>query len=79
MTQRQLRIDKFSFVIEKDLTADPLSAIEVWVFFNSEPCCDANGHQYRFYLPVGIKKETLDDMCFAFTRAVHCEQFATAA
>jgi len=36
MTQRQLRIDKFSFEIEKDLTADPLSAIEVWVFFNSD-------------------------------------------
>ena len=79
MTQKQLKVDSFTFEVSKDLTADPLSAIEVWVFFKSEPCCDDNGHQYRFYLPIGIREETLNDICRAFTLAVHCDQLAVAA
>lgn len=79
MQTKQFQIGDFSFLIEKDLTADPLSGVAVWVLFREEPCCDDNGHQYRIYLPLGVKDETIKDVCHAFTLATHCEQLGIAA
>ncbi len=79
MNDNDFKIDRFTFAIRVDQTADALNAIEVWVFFMEEPCCDDNGHQYRFYLPLALKESSLRDLCCAFTKAVHCEQFASAA
>jgi len=76
---RQLHFGDFSFLIEKDHAADPVSGIAVWVLFRDEPCCDDNGHQYRFYLPLGVMDETIKDVCDAFTRATHCDSMQIAA
>ncbi len=79
MHEKQFQIDRFTFEVSIDPTVDALSAIEVLVFFLGEPCCDDNGHQYRFYLPAGVQETSIKDMCLAFTKAVHCEQFALVA
>ena len=72
-------VGDFGFEIEKDRTADPLTAVAVWVRFRGEPCCDDNGHQYRFYLPLGVSDTTIHDICRAFTLATHCDSLADAA
>ncbi len=79
MNKKNIQIDHFNFEISVDPTTDPLSAIEVMVYFRDEPCCDGNGHQYRFYLPVGLSESSLKDLCEAFTKAVHCEHHAMVA
>jgi len=79
MVKKQFKVDRFTFEITADPSADALSAIEVMVFFMGEPCCDDNGHQYRMYLPVGLQDSSLKDLCQAFTRAVHCEHNVMAA
>jgi len=75
---RTIKSDKFSFHISTDPAADALSAIEVWVNFMGEPCCDENGHQYRFFLPLALQESSLQDICHAFTLAVHCDRFASS-
>ncbi|MEM7256379.1 MAG: hypothetical protein AAF404_03220 [Pseudomonadota bacterium] len=75
----QLQIGDFSFLIEKDRGADPISGVAVWVLFRDEPCCDDNGHQYRIFLPLGVNDDTIRDVCHAFTLATHCEQLDLAA
>jgi len=79
MVKKQFKVDRFTFEITADPSADALSAIEVMVFFMGEPCCDDNGHQYRMYLPVGLQDSSLKDLCQAFTRAAHCEHNVMAA
>jgi len=69
----------FEFSVKTDYFGDPLSAVEVFVTFRNEPCCDDNGHQYRFYLPMGVSKSTLQDICSAFANAVHCDAAVMAA
>lgn len=76
---RSVRINDFRFEIESDCNADPLTGIGVWVFFRGEPCCDDNGHQYRFFLPLGVVESTVTDVCRAFTLATHCESYRFAA
>ncbi len=75
----EIVFEQFRFFIEKDWCADPVSGIAVWVWFRGEPCCDENGHQYRFYLPLGVQTSTLRDVCRAFTAAVHCDAIADVA
>lgn len=77
--KKHFEAGRFNFEINIDPTADPLSAIEVMIYFCGEPCCDDNGHQYRFYLPLGIRESSLKDLCEAFTKAVHCEHNVMAA
>ena len=79
MHKKHIKADRFTFEVTVDPSAEALSAIEVLVFFNSEPCCDDNGHQYRMYLPVGLQDSSIKDLCKAFTKAVHCEHHAMAA
>jgi len=79
MHKRHIKADRFTFEVTVDPCAEALCAIEVLVFFNSEPCCDDNGHQYRMYLPVGLQDSSIKDLCKAFTKAVHCEHHAMAA
>ena len=79
MHAKQIQVERFTFEVTVDPCADALSAIEVMVFFNGEPCCDDNGHQYRMYLPVGLQESSLGDLCFAFARAVHCDQHLMVA
>ena len=79
MFEKQIKVDRFIFDVTIDPTTDALSAIEVMVSFMGEPCCDENGHQYRLYLPLGLKDSSLKDLCEAFTKAVHCEQHVLAA
>lgn len=79
MQEKQIQVDRFTFEISVDPTVDALCAIEVMVFFMGEPCCDENGHQYRFYLPAAVQDASLKDLCGAFTKAVHCEQYALVA
>jgi len=79
MHEKHIQVDRFTFEVTYDLTADALCAIEVMVFFMGEPCCDDNGHHYRFYLPVGLQDKSLRDLCSAFTKAVHCEHYLIAA
>jgi len=79
MYKKQFKAGRFTFEVTTDPGADALSAIEVMVFFMGEPCCDDNGHQYRMYLPIGLQDSSLKDLCFAFTKAVHCEHNVMAA
>lgn len=79
MQNQIIQVERFSFEITIDQSADPLSAIEVMVFFMGEPCCDDNGHQYRLYLPAGLQKSSLEDLCSAFAKAVHCEHYVMVA
>lgn len=79
MNTEQFAIDEFDFVVEKDVSADPLNGVAVWVLFRDEPCCDENGHQYRFFLPLGVQSSTIKDVCHAFTLATHCQQLEIAA
>ena len=72
-------IGDFRFDIEKDCSADPLTGVAIWVQFRGEPCCDDNGHQTRFYLPLGVSDSTILDICRAFTLATHCDSLAIAA
>ena len=72
-------VDDFSFAVETDCSADPLTGVGVWVWFRGEPCCDDNGHQHRFFLPLGVSDCTVADVCQAFTLATHCDSFAFAA
>jgi hypothetical protein len=79
LEKKQLRVGDFSFLVERDYSADPLSGVAVWVFFRREPCCDDNGHQYRFFLPLGVQERTIHDVCVAFTLATHCTASDIAA
>ncbi len=79
MNTQQFKVGDFSFLIEKDYTADPVCGVAVWVLFRDEACCDDNGHQYRFFLPLGVKDQTIEDICSAFTLATHCESLEAAA
>jgi len=79
MYEKYIQVDRFTFEVNHDPAADAVCAIEVMVFFSGEPCCDDNGHQYRFYLPAGLREESLKDLCSAFTKAVHCEHNSMAA
>ena len=79
MQEKQIQVERFTFEVTFDPTVDALFSIEIMVFFMGEPCCDENGHQYRLYLPAGLKESSLRDLCEAFTKAVHCEQFALVA
>lgn len=79
MHAKLFETERFSFKITIDPTADALCAIEVMVFFMGEPCCDDSGHQYRLYLPAGMKESSVTDLCEAFTKAIHCEQHALVA
>ena len=76
---KTLQAGKFTFEVSIDHCGDPISAVEVWVNFQDEPCCDENGHQYRFYLPFAIQESSLQNVCNAFAKAVHSEKFLTAA
>ncbi len=72
-------VGDFKFKIEKDCSADPLTGVAVWVQFRGEPCCDDNGHQYRFYLPLGVSDRTIHDICRAFRLATHCDTLVDVA
>ncbi|OED38445.1 hypothetical protein AB833_19910 [Chromatiales bacterium (ex Bugula neritina AB1)] len=74
----EISFDQFRFALEYDWCPDPLSGIAVWVWFRGEPCCDDNGHQYRFYLPLGVKSSTVRDICKAFAAATHCDSLSFA-
>lgn len=76
---RSARLDEFEFTIEYDRDADPIAGVGVWVFFKGEPCCDESGHQFRFFLPLGVKERTVLDVCRAFILATHCDTFHFAA
>jgi len=78
-SNNRISIGDFEFRVKTDHSGDPLSAIEVFVFFRNEPCCDDNGHQYRFYLPIGLAETSLQDVCCSFALAVHCDLGAAAA
>lgn len=69
----------FQFAIETDCNADPLTSIGVWIWFRGEPCCDDNGHQHQFFLPLAVSDETIRDVCRAFTLATHCQSPSFAA
>jgi len=79
MRTKLIKVDRFTFEVASDPTADAISAIEVMVFFMGEPCCDENGHQYRIHLPLAMKDSSILDLCEAFTKAVHCEHYAMVA
>ena len=79
MNEKIFKVDRFTFKISKDPSVDALCAIEVMVYFMGEPCCDDSGHQYRLYLPAGMKDSSVTDMCQAFAKAVHCDQHMLVA
>ncbi len=79
LNTEQFSIGEFDFVVERDVSADPLNGVAVWVLFRDEPCCDENGHQYRFFLPLGVQNSSIRDVCQAFTLATHCEALEIAA
>ena len=76
---KNIQINDFGFAVDTDCRADPLTGVEIWVWFRGEPCCDDNGHQHRFFLPLGVCESTITDVCKAFTLATHCDSFTFAA
>ena len=66
--ERQLKVDRFTFKITNDPSVDALCAIEVMVYFMGEPCCDDSGHQYRLYLPAGMKDSSVTAINFSANR-----------